>query len=151
MYLKTGAKWFLAAEKTSRNNLFGIMFNMGGVYDQAFQTIRNINKMDKLTQTTLFQWRSEAGDAIMKLGYEDFKNIYQNYNAIDLKQWNIQRLVDEQVVLQPIHEKYVPKLSPSLQTLMRWVGKVTNLLNVQDRIDTGCIAMGYEVRCGVAK
>lgn len=151
MYLKTGATWFLAAEKTSRNNLSGILFNMGSVYDQAFQTIRDINKMDQQTQTTLLKWRSEAGDAIMKLGYADFKNVYQNYKTIDLKQWSIQRLVDEQVALQPIHEKYVPKLSPSLRTVMQGVGNVTDLLNVQDRINTGCEAMGYTVQCGVAK
>lgn len=87
----------------------------------------------------------------MKLGYADFKNIYQNFKTIDLKQWNIQRLVDEQVALQPIHEKYVPKLAPFLRTMMQDIGNVKDLLNVQDRINTGCEAMCYEVKCGVAK
>ena len=34
---------------------------------------------------------------------------------------------------------------------MEILGDVEEILNVQERINTGCIAMGYEVGCGVAK
>ena len=141
----------LVAEQVSRNDLSGLMFNLGAEYDRTLQTVLAAFKNEYGTQTTLSQWRSEAGDAIMKLGYEDFKNVYQNYQTIDLKQWSIQRLVDEQVALQSIHEKYVSKLAPPLRLIMQGKAKIENILNVQDRIDKGCGDMGYEAKCGVSK
>lgn len=44
-----------------------------------------------------------------------------------------------------VHLSTHPKLA------MEKVDNVEDILNVQKRIDTGCIAMGLKPRCGVAK
>lgn len=144
---ETGAKWFKVAADTSRKSLSGFLFNMGDFWHGLFNDpVLNNNEKYSLTK-----WRNEAGNVIIKFGYKDFKNVYQNHSTTDLQQWSIQRLVDEQVALQPIHEKYIPKLAGFLQTIMQYKGNVNDILNIQSRIDTGCLAMGLQIRCGVAK
>ncbi|MFW1755689.1 DUF637 domain-containing protein [Acinetobacter guillouiae] len=149
MYLRTGAKWFKLASDTSRNNLSGFLFNSGVVYDKFYQTIRDANKMDKLFLTTLDKWREEAGNSIMKLGLNDFQYIYNNYATTDLTRWSIKRLVDEQVALQRIHEKYIPTLAPGIRKAMNFLGSVDEIMNVQYRIDVGCRRIGLQAGCGV--
>ncbi|MEG1708610.1 MAG: DUF637 domain-containing protein [Acinetobacter sp.] len=159
MYLKTGAKWFKLAEEVSRGPLSGIPFYGAEVTNMSLGVLNNMNSLmfttnkdfNKPYSETLKKWRSEAGKNIMSLGYNDFKNIYINHNEIDVNQWSINRLVSEQVALQPIHEKYIPQFAPGMIEIMQIVGGTKNLLDPQSRIDTGCKAMGLSIKCGIVK
>ncbi|RQO36238.1 hypothetical protein DBR37_07905 [Herminiimonas sp. KBW02] len=130
MYAQTGAVWFREAEKVSRNDLQGMLFELG-------------NKLNQLGS-----WRDEAGKVIMSSGYDEFKNIYNNPN-IDPTLWSIDRLKNEQnnIELQKIHEKFIPQFAVGTKGFMEWKGKVGNILDSNERIKTGCINMGITQGC----
>ena len=70
----------------------------------------------------IYEWRKEAGDALMKGGFDNFRNLYNNkQNPIF---WDIRQLKNEQSLLQPIHEKYMEDYSA-----YRWI---SNLITDSD-------------------
>ena len=157
--LGVGARWFGGADKVSRarftglgadGNLSYVTFGMGSVFSGNPKHI--------------YDWRKEAGDALMKGGFNNFKHLYNNRpNAM---QWDIKQLRDEQVLLQPIHEKYL-----SNANFFRWVsnqmtdsenlkytGKFIeeeqtqpggiDILDKSSRIRYGCKLLGYTEQQG---
>lgn len=152
MYQKTGAVWFKLADDTSRGDLQGIIFGSGNLFHNIITTtVENVSSFDNKSQYNLENWRSEAGKVIMSTGYESFKNVFQNYQNVNITQWSIDHLVSEQVALQSVHEKYIPNFVAPIRIMMESIGNVSDILNIQSRINTGCIRMGLKELCGVAK
>ncbi|WP_228156353.1 two-partner secretion domain-containing protein [Acinetobacter seifertii] len=152
MYAKTGAEWFRVANETSRAAFVGlgaegaysgVTFALGG----AFGTITSggsVNLRD------VYNWRSEAGYALMKAGYNNFKQLYDG-KVTDIVAWNIGQMQQEQKLLQPIHEKYFK--NSKLWVLQTWVptkfrNNPVNLLDYNSRVKYGCIEMGYTIAQG---
>ncbi|WP_267113612.1 hemagglutinin repeat-containing protein [Xanthomonas sacchari] len=137
MYQQTGAIWFKAAENQSRTNLSGTLFDLGATYNWA------AGKGDVMTD-----WRSAAGNQIMKNGFESFKDIYVDKSMDSLK-WSLMQLGNEQrdPVLQKIHEKYLNEMAPGTVTGMQKIGGVDDLLDPEQRVNTGCRNMGLKNGC----
>lgn len=55
---------------------------------------------------SIYEWRAEAGSALMKAGFRNFCNLY-NKTINNVVAWDINQLMSEQKILQPIHEKYL--------------------------------------------
>ncbi|MFL1733062.1 hypothetical protein, partial [Moraxella oculi] len=157
--LGVGARWFGGANDVSRarftglgadGNLSYVTFGVGSVFSGSPKHI--------------YDWRKEAGDALITQGFNNFKHLYNNRpNAM---QWDIKQLHDEQTLLQPIHEKYL-----SNANLFRWVSnqmtdsknrkyigglikeKQTqpsgiDILDKSSRIRYGCKLLGYTEKQG---
>jgi len=152
--LGVGARWFGGADKVSRarftglgadGNLSYVTFGMGSVFSGNPKHI--------------YDWRKEAGDALMKGGFNNFKHLYNNRpNAM---QWDIKQLRDEQVLLQPIHEKYLSD-KDKFREFSSWMTDSENrkytgkfieeeqtqpggidILDKSSRIRYGCKLLGY--------
>ncbi|OAV01404.1 MULTISPECIES: hypothetical protein [Moraxella] len=152
--LGVGARWFGGADKVSRakftglgadGNLSYVTFGMGSVFSGNPKHI--------------YDWRKEAGDALMKGGFNNFKHLYNNRpNAM---QWDIKQLRDEQVLLQPIHEKYLSD-KDKFRGFSSWMTDSENrkytgkfieeeqtqpggidILDKSSRIRYGCKLLGY--------
>ncbi|MFH4289461.1 hypothetical protein WAJ05_21660, partial [Acinetobacter baumannii] len=76
----------------------GATFAIGGVIS-SITSAGSVNLLD------VYNWRSEAGYALMKAGYNNFKQLYDG-KVTDIVAWNISQMQQEQKLLQPIHEKY---------------------------------------------
>uniref|UniRef100_UPI0009FFB007 VENN motif pre-toxin domain-containing protein n=1 Tax=Stenoxybacter acetivorans TaxID=422441 RepID=UPI0009FFB007 len=129
-------KWFGTAEDVSRN-----FQGLGADGKVSYIPFWILNK----TTGNLYEWRSEAGNALMQGGFDNFKNLYQgNYqNSI---QWDINQLQNEQKILQPIHEKYLTGKDGF--NLMINVVKDLDMLDYDSRIRYGCREMGYSAGQG---
>ncbi|UNU72755.1 DUF637 domain-containing protein [Moraxella nasovis] len=147
-------RWFAGASDVSRRCLTGL--GASGCY--IFGTIPLHSNITFLTgssfswRTSGTDWRREAGQALMADGYNDFKKLWDG-KVTNYRQWDINRLVQEQTILQPIHEKHIGgsvifTLPPSL--IGTGSGKV-DMLNLQDRIRYGCSMMGYSYINGVCR
>ncbi|PPU91304.1 hypothetical protein XalbCFBP2523_15205 [Xanthomonas albilineans] len=141
MARQTGAVWFAAAESQSRGNLSGPGFDLLAGWNKYWGA-----------SDVMSAWRSAAGNEIMSNGYGNFSDIYFNGNKMDVKDWSIKQLVREQIdpSLQIIHEHYIKDMTQATIYLMQKAGHVDNLLNPNDRVNTGCVNMGYGKGCGDA-
>ncbi|AKK65420.1 hypothetical protein FE36_17210 [Xanthomonas oryzae pv. oryzicola] len=141
MARQTGAVWFAAAESQSRVNLSGPGFDFLAGWNKYWGA-----------GDVMDNWRSAAGNEIMSHGYGNFSDIYFNGNKIDLKEWSVKQLVSEQndPSLQVIHEYYIKNMTQATIYLMQKAGHVDNVLNPSDRVNTGCVNMGYGKGCGDA-
>lgn len=93
----------------------------------------------------IYDWRKEAGDALMKGGFDNFRYLYNNRpNAM---QWDIKQLRDEQTLLQPIHEKYLA--DKNFFQLISGLMTDVDILDYKSRIRYGCKLLGYteQQRC----
>ncbi|WP_394182141.1 hemagglutinin repeat-containing protein [Marinomonas posidonica] len=154
--LGLGAKWYGGAEFVSRAPLTGLgadghgswfTFGAGGI----------------LTGTEVYDWRAEAGDALMNAGFDNFKNLY-NQTVSDPADWDINQLKSEQQALQPVHEKYLGDKSVFLKmssaftdTSIPILGAGNNIfteekqgvsggiqvINYESRVNYGCKLMEY--------
>ncbi|MEN8273564.1 DUF637 domain-containing protein [Acinetobacter seifertii] len=152
MYAKTGAEWFRVANETSRAAVVGlgaegaysgVTFALGGA-------LGTITSGGSVNLRDVYNWRSEAGYALMKAGYNNFKQLYDG-KVTDIVAWNIGQMQQEQKLLQPIHEKYFK--NSKLWVLQTWVptkfrNNPVNLLDYNSRVKYGCIEMGYTIAQG---
>lgn len=106
-----GAQWFGGAEFVSRAPLTGlgadgngswVTFAVGGA----------------LTLTSVYDWRSEAGNTLMNGGFNNFKDLY-NQTVSDPVVWDINQLRSEQQALQPVHEEHLRE-KPGF----RWISNI---------------------------
>nr|WP_151766126.1 DUF637 domain-containing protein [Acinetobacter colistiniresistens] len=148
MYQKTGAEWFRVANQTSRaagvglgaeGAFSGITFFAGGVVS-TLTSAGTVNLRD------VYNWRAEAGNALMKAGYNNFKQLYDG-KVTDIVAWNISQMQQEQKLLQPIHEKYfkssvwiVPQIAVPKYL---FPNNRVDLLDYNSRVHYGCVEMGY--------
>ncbi|MFL9481053.1 DUF637 domain-containing protein, partial [Acinetobacter baumannii] len=140
MYAKTGAEWFRVANETSRKAFVGL----GAEGELSFLTFGAGNL---ISTTNAYDWRSEAGKALMEGGFNNFKKLYDG-KVTDVVAWNISQLQQEQKLLQPIHEKY---FSDKSWKPMVWIPQFTmkvNLLDYGSRIEYGCRKMNYTAAQG---
>ncbi|MFV8192909.1 DUF637 domain-containing protein [Acinetobacter soli] len=140
MYAKTGAEWFKVANQTSRAAFTGL--GAEGNFSSLTFGIGNL-----ISTSDAYAWRDEAGAALMKGGFKNFKELYEG-KVNDINAWNIKQLREEQLLLQSIHEKYFANYQ---WKPMVWIPEVTmqvNLLNYNSRIQYGCKKMGYTVSQG---
>lgn len=140
MYAKTGAEWFKVANQTSRAAFTGL--GAEGNFSSLTFGIGNL-----ISTSDAYAWRDEAGAALMKGGFKNFKELYEG-KVNDINAWNIKQLREEQLLLQSIHEKYFANYQ---WKPMVWIPEVTmqvNLLDYNSRIQYGCKKMGYTVSQG---
>lgn len=115
-----------------------------------------------LTGTSVYEWRSDAGDTLMNSGFENFKSLY-NQEVSDPLSWDINQIKTEQSVLQGVHEEHL-----SDNELFQFMSKtITNtditpiddakgqsggvdLLDYNSRIEYGCRLLGYGADQGCA-
>jgi filamentous hemagglutinin len=152
MYAKTGAEWFRVANETSRAAIVGLgaegaysgaTFAIGGVIS-SITSAGSVNLLD------VYNWRSEAGYALMKAGYNNFKQLYDG-KVTDIVAWNISQMQQEQKLLQPIHEKYFKNSKlfvPQTWVPTKFPNNPVNLLDYNSRVKYGCIEMGYTIAQG---
>lgn len=55
---------------------------------------------------SLYDWRDEAGNALIGGGFNNFKDAFNNQYQFT-KEWDMNQLRGEQKVLDPIHNKYL--------------------------------------------
>ncbi|WP_436868936.1 DUF637 domain-containing protein [Acinetobacter courvalinii] len=148
MYQKTGAEWFRVANQTSRaagvglgaeGAFSGITFFAGGVLS-TLTSAGSVNLRD------VYNWRTEAGNALMKAGFNNFKQLYEG-KVTDIVAWNIKQMQQEQKLLQPIHEKYFKSslwLVPQIAVpKYLFPNNRVDLLDYNSRVNYGCVEMGY--------
>jgi len=76
----------------------------------------------------------------MNSGFDNFRNLH-NGNFNDPVQWDISLLKNEQIMLQPTHEKYLKE-----REAFRWVARKAekvDLLDYVSRIKYGCKEMKH--------
>lgn len=140
MYAKTGAEWFRVANETSRKAIVGL----GAEGELSSLTFKAGNF---ISTTNAYDWRSEAGKALMEGGFNNFKKLYDG-KVTDVVAWNISQMQQEQKLLQPIHEKY---FSDKSWKPMVWIPQLfmnVNLLDYRSRIEYGCRKMNYNAAQG---
>ncbi len=140
MYAKTGAEWFRVANETSRKAIVGL----GAEGELSSLTFKAGNF---ISTTNAYDWRSEAGKALMEGGFNNFKKLYDG-KVTDVVAWNISQMQQEQKLLQPIHEKY---FSDKSWKPMVWIPQLfmnVNLLDYGSRIEYGCRKMNYTAAQG---
>ncbi|WP_204319016.1 hypothetical protein [Pelistega ratti] len=155
----SGAKWFEGAEKVSRTCITGLGAD-GCISYISFFAGKLLGNPD------LYGWRKEAGDTLMKSGFTNFRELYNN-KGINPVEWDIKQLKSEQSVLQPIHEKYLGeydwfrgisqnatdnkkgvKLFNFFNNLLnlekdKGIDGGVDILNQKSRIEYGCMLLGY--------
>ncbi|WP_205649114.1 hypothetical protein [Alcaligenes faecalis] len=122
--------------------------------------------MAGINADTIYDWRAEAGSALMNAGFSNFKTLY-NHGAEPV-QWDINQLKSEQQTLQPIHEKYLKDrsffrgASEWLTDTNAFIGVGNNLvtsdmqgqpggvdiLDYQSRVRYGCRLLAYSEQQG---
>ncbi|NEN75600.1 hemagglutinin, partial [Pelistega sp. NLN82] len=156
----SGAKWFEGAEKVSRACFTGLGADGCASYLSFYLAKIFSGNPD------LYGWRKEAGDTLMKSGFTNFRELYNN-KGINPMEWDIKQLKSEQSVLQPIHEKYLGEYG-----VFRWgsqkamdnnkgvklfnffnnlfdlekhkgIDGGVDILNQKSRIEYGCMLLGY--------
>ncbi|WP_432480650.1 hypothetical protein [Moraxella sp. ZY200743] len=147
------AKWFAGASDVSRRCWTGL--GASGCY--VFEKIPFHSNVTFLTgssfswRTSGIDWRREAGQALMADGYNDFKRLWQG-EVVDYRQWDIDRLVQEQTILDPIHKKHIGGSLIFTLPPKYFTGSGTvDMTNLQDRIRYGCLMLGYNYINGVCK
>jgi hypothetical protein len=143
--LGIGVKWFGGAYNVSIDDLGGgeplsvLKFLAGAVVTGQ--------------GSNLYNWRSEAGNALMNDGFNNFKNLYNNGTNNPVA-WDINQLRREQTVLQPIHEKYLGDadffrglsnfLTDSNWPAIKWISPQTrvpggvDITKYPSRVNYGC-------------
>ncbi|MDO4441383.1 MAG: hypothetical protein Q4B81_04295 [Moraxella sp.] len=147
------AKWFAGASDVSRRCLTGL----GASRCYIFGTIPLHSNVTFLSgsfaswHTSGTKWRREAGQALMADGYRDFKRLWQG-EVVDYRQWDIDRLVQEQTILDPIHKKHINGSLIFTLPPKYFTGSGTvDMTNLQDRIRYGCLMLGYTYTNGVCR
>ncbi|WP_207788942.1 hypothetical protein [Bordetella trematum] len=100
--LGSGAKWFGGAESVSRAGWTGLGADGNG---SSYTFLLGAVLFAGPNAKKIYDWRSEAGNALMKSGFSNFQSLY--HGKSDPITWDIKQLKDEQRTLQPIHEKYM--------------------------------------------
>ena len=132
------SRWFQGAADVSRACFIGL--GADGCGSWATFYIGRLGSADKF-----YQWREEAGKAIMQSGYDYFKNSFNNSGSYSVAD-DIAQLKREQQMLQSIHEKYFGA-ADSLDN--GWglrkggiVSQGVDVLSYKSRIEYGCKKMG---------
>jgi len=147
----SGAKWFEGAEFVSRAGLTGLGADgHGSAYTFFAGSLFAY-------PPSVYDWRQEAGDALMKAGFDNFKELYNN-KILDPTNWDINQLKSEQTTLQSIHEKYLAD-KWFFPTISKWLTSSSslgyfldekktqpggiNILDYNSRVEYGCKLLGY--------
>ncbi|MBB5866530.1 filamentous hemagglutinin [Xanthomonas arboricola] len=138
MARQTGAIWFSAAESQSRENLSGFNFSAGALWNKILGAGDVMN-----------DWRSAAGNQIMFNGHDAFKYIYNGQGKVNPTQWSLIQLGSEQrdPILQKIHENFTKNMAWPTVESMQYIGGVKDLLDPEERVNTGCRNMGFQGGC----
>lgn len=150
-----GARWYGAAEFTTRAPLLGLGGGDFFVSVLPFAT--------GSLAAPLYSWREDAGNSVIKTGFEKFKDLY-NKRITSPRDWDINLFKLEQTALQPIHENYlknseifiktIKKLTDSENSISRIINenqKIEGGLDILDknsRIRYGCKLLGYSENQG---
>ncbi|SET27093.1 hypothetical protein [Thorsellia anophelis] len=102
---------------------------------------------DKNWKQPLQVWHSDAGNALMYVGFDNFQNLYNGIYS-NAMEWDINQLRSEQTMLQYIHMTHLRE-----QPLFNWAGELltgalndgnsVNLMDYKSRFNFGCYKMGY--------
>jgi len=138
-------RWFGAAENVTRAPLTGL----GADKNLSWMTFGAgyvLSGGPVSAGGSLYEWRAEAGQALMNGGFNNFKNAF-NGNYSSTKGWDINQLKSEQKLLQPIHEKYISDWGP-IRIGGALFNDIPNIKSYKDRIEFGCNSMGYSRKDG---
>ncbi|WP_202801123.1 hypothetical protein [Cupriavidus basilensis] len=153
--LGSGAKWFGGAEFVSRAPLTGLGADGSG----SGYTFLLGSVFAGWNAPSIYEWRSDAGKALMTAGFGNFKDLYSK-KPTDVIAWDINQLKSEQRALQPIHERYLQdrvvftEISNFMTNSSGMRGgsilreKQTqpggiNILDYKSRVNYGCKLLGY--------
>ena len=132
------SRWFQGAADVSRACFIGLGADGCGSWATFW--------IGTLGQDKFYQWREEAGKAIMQSGYDYFKNSFNNSGSYSVAD-DIAQLKREQQMLQRIHEKYLgdEKVYRGAGRTLTYVldGYAVNLLDYNSRVEYGCKKMGF--------
>ncbi|MBD9398679.1 hemagglutinin repeat-containing protein [Pseudomonas sp. PDM11] len=151
--LGSGAKWYGGAEFVSRAPLTGL----GADGNASSVTFALGSLLAHYKAGSIYEWRAEAGKALMSEGFSNFRDLYNNPQ--DPVAWDIKQLHSEQQLLQPIHEKYLKDrtaftgLSKILTNSNYKTDLILNeastqpggidILDYASRVQYGCKLLGY--------
>lgn len=151
--LGSGAKWYGGAEFVSRAPLTGL----GADGNASSVTFALGSLLAHYKAGSVYEWRAEAGKALMSEGFSNFRDLYNNPQ--DPVAWDIKQLHSEQQLLQPIHEKYLKDrtaftgLSKILTNSDYKTDLILNesstqpggidILDYTSRVQYGCKLLGY--------
>ncbi len=132
------SRWFKGAEDVSRACFVGLGADGCGSWASFY--IGRLGSAEKF-----YQWRDEAGKAIMQSGYEYFKNSFNNSGSYSVAD-DIAQLKREQQMLQAIHEKYFKGSNVfDRGDVLRYGGMLypgVDILDYNSRMEYGCKKMG---------
>jgi filamentous hemagglutinin len=161
----SGTKWFAGAEAVSGAPLTGLGADGHG----SWATFLGGSLLAGVNAPSVYDWRSEAGNALMNSGFDSFRDLYNNGTSNPVA-WDIGQLKSEQQTLQPIHEKYLGN-----ESVFTWVSSVmtnsngipfkafeamgamkesqtqpggVNILDYKSRVSYGCRLLGYSAAQG---
>ncbi|AYR19087.1 hemagglutinin [Alcaligenes faecalis] len=120
----------------------------------------------EINAPSIYEWRAEAGNALMKAGFTNFSMLYNEGG--DPVRWDINQLISEQKTLQPIHEKYLKdrfffRMVSEWQTNTNAILGAGNnffttdkhgqlggidILDYRSRVEYGCKLLGYSDKQG---
>jgi filamentous hemagglutinin len=156
--LGSGVQWFGGAESVSRAPLTGL----GADNNASYVTFLLGSLLAGPNAPSIYQWRSDAGNALMSTGFSNFQNLY-NSGTPNPVAWDIGQLRNEQQTLQPVHEEYLTDRSvfrffsnlftdtniPIVPEQQGQPGGV-NILDYNSRVKYGCKLLGYGAAQGCA-
>ena len=132
-------RWFGVAEDVSRDFLTGLGADGYGSY-ASFWVGNFVGGGSLSGGGSLYDWREEAGNALIGGGFNNFKDAFNNQYQ-STKKWDMDQLKGEQKVLDPIHNKYLNDWG--LIRLFAIPKGIDNIKSYDDRVQYGCEQMGY--------
>jgi len=144
--LGSGTQWFGGAKYVSETSL--------GAGDGFWEFLGQIKFAGGyIFGVNMYEWRAEAGDALMNAGFDSFRDLYNNGTSNPVA-WDINQLRSEQQTLQLIHEGYLNWIFAGLAEWMTDTNKKNgmpggiNMLDLRSRIEYGCRLLGYSAKDG---
>lgn len=131
----SGAKWYGGAEDVSRRFLTGLGADGSG----SSYTFLMGSLLAGVNAPSIYEWRAEAGNSLMDAGFSNFSNLY-NKTINNVVSWDINQLMSEQKILQPIHEKYLTE-----RIIFRTASRISgvDILDYASHVLFGCKLLGY--------
>lgn len=138
-------RWFGAAENVTRAPITGLGAD-GNLSWVTFWGGYVLTGGPFSSGGTVYEWRDEAGQALMHGGFDNFSNAFKG-NYTSTQSWDINQLKSEQKLLQPIHEKYL-KDGGLIRRGAQIFNQIPNVKSYEDRVEFGCKSMGYSGKNG---
>ncbi len=124
-------RWFGAAGNVTRAPITGLGADGDFLWGNFLGGICAYWWTFFIRRGTVYEWRDEAGQALMHGGFDNFSNAFKG-NYTSTQSWDINQLKSEQNLLQPIHEKYLKDRSLVQRRGAQIFNQIPNVKSYED-------------------